>query len=119
MMCADQIFNRVLEFVAANISHQNWKHRQASLRAFCTLLEGSDTHKMQSATVKALVEFIRLLDDNSEDVQFNAAFCLNKIAEFFPECFVQHQQFSEILDMISSKLQRSVRVSIELCNIFT
>ena len=96
-MCADQIFNRVLEFVSGNISHPDWKHRQASLRAFCTLLEGTDTNKMQSAILKALVEFIRMLDDTNSDVQYNAAFCLNKIAEFFPNCFVQHQQFAEIL----------------------
>lgn len=119
MMCADQIFERVLDFVAANIGHQDWKKRQASLRAFCTLLEGADTNKMRSSTLKALLEFIRLLDDNSQDVQHNAAFCLNKIAELFPDSFALHPQFNEILEILSSRLSRPAMVSIELCNVFT
>jgi hypothetical protein len=73
---------------------------------------------MGIAVTNGLLEFLRLLDDNSSDVQYNAAFCLNKIAEFFPQCFTQHKQFAEILDLICKKLSRPPNISIELCNIF-
>lgn len=78
----------------------------------CTLMEGADTVRMQSALANALLEFVRMLDDNSKEVQSSAAFCLSKIAEFFPDCYVQHIKFPEVLEAVVSKLSRPIDVSL-------
>lgn len=49
VVCGNYILNLVLEFVSAAINHEDWKMRQASMRAFCTVLEGVDTPKMEKA----------------------------------------------------------------------
>lgn len=67
--------------MGSNLHNQNYKARSASLRAFCTLLEGVDSNKMELAINSALSEFLNMLDDNSKDVQGSAAFCLSKISE--------------------------------------
>lgn len=77
----DHIYDQVLRFVDQNIGNADFKVRSACLRAFCTLLEGANSTKMEGAISSALKVFLGLLDDSSIDVQYNAAFCLNKIAE--------------------------------------
>lgn len=113
------ILQQVLDFVSKNISSLDYKCRSASLRAFCTLLEGTDIDKMEAAITSAIHEFLRLLDDNSKDVQYNAAFSLNKIAEEYPKCLIQHKNFGEIVDHLMVRLDRPPKVSIEICGVFT
>lgn len=79
-----------MNFTSSTIGNQDWKQRQASLKAFTSLLDGLDHEAMVSMTTAALTEFSRLLDDNSIMVQLSASFSLSRISEKVPECFINN-----------------------------
>lgn len=66
----------------------------------------------------ALVEFLRLLDDNSPYVQLNTAFSLNKISESYSSCFFSHPKFEEMLKILLLNLTKKPQISKHICFIF-
>ena len=57
--CEDNIVPHVLPFVKDNIKHANWRHRDAALMSFGSILEGPDPAQ------QAMAMLIELMKDTS------------------------------------------------------
>ena len=108
----------VVNFVSSTIASKEWHERQASIKAFTSLLDGYDKNSLKNLISNALIEFLRLLEDNSQMVQLSAAYSLSKISETVPESFVTHHEFEVIIKILMGCLAKKVEVSKLICQVF-
>jgi importin subunit beta-1 len=72
---------KILSFTSSTIRHENWKYRQASIRAFALLLIGLPTGRSQQLVNLSLVELVSLVKDGSRLVQLSTVKALSLISE--------------------------------------
>lgn len=106
----------MINFVAATISDGDWIKRQASIKAFTSLLDGMEGEEISKLSTNALSEFLKLLNDNSVNVQASAAFSLSKISEKVPEAFINHGEFTNVLKLLVSSLDKKAEISKNICS---
>jgi hypothetical protein len=71
----------VLKFVGVSISQPDWKHRQASIKAFSLLLYGLTEQDREALLTGSINELMGLMGDASRQVQFAALDSFSVIAE--------------------------------------
>ncbi|KAF8002263.1 hypothetical protein HF325_003228 [Metschnikowia pulcherrima] len=70
-----------LSFFAANIALSEWRHREAAVMAFGSVLEGPDVDQLKPAIQEAIAPILGLVADPTVQVKETATWCLGKIAE--------------------------------------
>lgn len=68
-------------FTENTIHHENWKFRQASIRAFSLLLIGLPPDRSQTLVNSSLLELVALVSDSKQYVQLSAVRSLSMISE--------------------------------------
>jgi importin subunit beta-1 len=63
--CEDDIVPHVLPFVKDNIKDADWRHRDAALMAFGSILEGPDPTKLKPLVEQAMPMLIETMKDSS------------------------------------------------------
>lgn len=91
---------KILAFTEKTIHHDNWKYRQASIRAFSILLIGLPIERSQSLVNNSLLELVSLLNDSVQYVQLSAIKSLCLISEEVPDVIMRHDKFFQILDFV-------------------
>lgn len=59
----------ILSFVGNTINHEDWKFRQASIKAFSVMLHGLPTKESNILVDKSIEQWLNLLQDQSLLVQ--------------------------------------------------
>ena len=70
---------KILKFTTNTIRHENWKYRQASIRAFALLLLGLPPERSQFLVNSSLLDLAALLNDQNVYVQLSALKSLSLI----------------------------------------
>jgi importin subunit beta-1 len=79
----DDILPRVVPWVQAQISSQNWHQREAAVMAFGCIMEGpSDAHLAQYIHQGVMDTLIMYLNDSEDLVKNSAAWTIRRITEF-------------------------------------
>lgn len=91
---------KILAFTSSTIHHENWKYRQASIRAFATLLIGLPESRSQALVNSSLLELVALLNDSNICVKLSAIKSLVLISEEVSEVILQHDKVLQILEVI-------------------
>lgn len=76
--CEDDIVPHVLPFVRDNIKHPDWRHRDAALMSFGSILEGPDPSQIKPMVEQAMPMLIELMKDNSVVVKDTAAWTIGQ-----------------------------------------
>lgn len=71
----------MLTFTSNTISHENWKYRQGSIRAFALLLIGLPEELAQKYVNESLIGLVNLLNDPKVFVEISAIKSLSLISE--------------------------------------
>ena len=99
--CAENaIIQHVFPFVSANIKHTDWKHREAAVMAFGSMLEGPDVSSIKSIAEQAVPFLIELLRDPNVAVRDTTAWTIGRIFEFVSQAVMT----DELLRAIGSAL---------------
>lgn len=91
---------KILLFTSNTIRHENWKYRQASIRAFALLLIGLDPQRSQALVNMSLLELVALVNDSKKFVQLSAVKSLSLISEEAPKVIYKHENFLQILQLV-------------------
>lgn len=86
--CEDDIVPHVLPFVKDNIKHADWRHRDAALMSFGSILEGPDPTQLKPLVEQAMPMLIELMKDNSVVVKDTAAWTIGRVCELIPEAAI-------------------------------
>merc|ERR1719225_1843531 len=98
--CEDDIVPHVLPFVKDNIKHADWRHRDAALMSFGSILEGPDPAQLKPLVEQAMPMLIELMKDNSVVVKDTAAWTIGRVCELIPEAAINPAFFSPIVEKL-------------------
>ncbi|GFS20487.1 importin subunit beta-1, partial [Elysia marginata] len=117
--CEDDVVGHVLPFVQNNISHDDWRHRDAAVMAFGSVLEGPDPEKMKEIVEQAMPKLIDLLKDSSVVVRDTAAWTVGRVCEILPESVFHEKILKPLLVALVEGLSSEPRVASNVCWAFS
>lgn len=117
--CEEAIFPYVLPFVKENIESPNWRHRDAALMAFGSILGGLDPGTIKPLIEQAMPTLIELMYDSSVAVRDTAAWTFGRICEIIPEAAINNTYLKPLLEALINGLKAEPRVAANVCWAFT
>jgi len=117
--CEDDIVPHVLPFVKDNIKHADWRHRDAALMSFGSILEGPDPAQLKPLVEQAMPMLIELMKDNSVVVKDTAAWTIGRVCELIPEAAINPASLQPLLEALVTGLASEPRVATNVCWAFT
>ena len=114
--CAENaIIQHVFPFVSANIKHTDWKHREAAVMAFGSMLEGPDVSSIKSIAEQAVPFLIELLRDPNVAVRDTTAWTIGRIFEFVSQAVMTDELLRAIGSALVNGLTDVPRVATNIC----
>jgi len=117
--CEDDIVPHVLPFVKDNIKHADWRHRDAALMSFGSILEGPDAGQLKPLVEQAMPMLIELMKDTSVVVKDTAAWTIGRVCELIPEAAINPTTLQPLLEALVIGLASEPRVASNVCWAFT
>jgi len=117
--CEDDIVPHVLPFVKDNIKDADWRHRDAALMAFGSILEGPDPTKLKPLVEQAMPMLIETMKDSSVVVKDTAAWTIGRVCEIIPEAAINTNALQPLLEALVNGLSAEPRVASNVCWAFT
>lgn len=117
--CEDDIVPHVLPFVKDNIKHADWRHRDAALMSFGSILEGPDPAQLKPLVEQAMPMLIELMKDGSVVVKDTAAWTIGRVCELIPEAAINPATLQPLLEALVIGLASEPRVASNVCWAFT
>jgi len=117
--CDDDIVPHVLPFVKDNIKHADWRHRDAALMSFGSILDGPDPSQLKPLVEQAMPMLIELMKDNSVVVKDTAAWTIGRVCELIPEAAINPVTLQPLLEALVIGLASEPRVASNVCWAFT
>ncbi|XP_054155376.1 importin subunit beta-1-like [Oppia nitens] len=111
----DAIIPHVLPFVKDNISHQDWRFRDAAVMAFGCILEGPDCSALRPLVDSALPTLIVMMKDQCVIVRDTVAWTIGRICEITPESVLRENVLKQLLDALLEGLRSEPRVAANVC----
>jgi len=117
--CDDDIVPHVLPFVKDNIKHADWRHRDAALMSFGSILDGPDPSQLKPLVEQAMPMLIELMKDSSVVVKDTAAWTIGRVCELIPEAAINPATLQPLLEALVVGLASEPRVASNVCWAFT
>ncbi|CAF3394129.1 unnamed protein product [Rotaria sp. Silwood1] len=114
--CAENaIIQCVFPFVSENIKHENWRHREAAVMAFGSMLEGPDVASIKPIAEQAIPFLLELLRDSNVAVRDTTAWTIGRIFEFVPQAVMNDELLRAIGNALVNRLSDEPRVATNIC----
>jgi importin subunit beta-1 len=114
--CAENtIIQYVFPFVSENIKHTNWRHREAAVMAFGSMLEGPDGASIKPIAEQAIPFLIELLRDTNVAVRDTTAWTIGRIFEFVSQAVMNEELLRAIGQALVNGLGDVPRVATNIC----
>ncbi|CAF4153394.1 unnamed protein product, partial [Rotaria sordida] len=114
--CAENaIIPHVFPFVSANIKHTDWRHREAAVMAFGSMLEGPDVSSIKPIAEQAIPFLLELLRDPNIAVRDTTAWTIGRIFEFVSQAVMTDELLRAIGSTLVNGLNDVPRVATNIC----
>jgi len=114
--CAENaIIQHVFPFVNENIKHADWRHREAAVMVFGSMLEGPDAASIKPIAEQAIPILLELLRDQNVAVRDTTAWTIGRIFEFVPQAVMTEQILRIIGSTLVTGLTDVPRVATNIC----
>lgn len=117
--CEDDIIPHVVPFVKDNIHHEDWRHRDAAVMAFGSILEGPDPNTLKQLVDQALPMLIESLKDPSVIVRDTGAWTIGRVCEILPDAVINEHYLNPLLLALVEGLDCEPRVASNVCWAFS
>lgn len=107
----DDCVDLVLAFVQANFESADWKHREAAVLAYGSIMEGPTSEKMRPLVMQSYSRLVMAMNDKSVAVRDTIAWTLGRIAQFHPTIV----PVRELTPVLGEKLRDVPRVASNIC----
>ncbi|OBZ82225.1 Importin subunit beta-1 [Choanephora cucurbitarum] len=109
------VIQPVVPFIEANIQNENWRHREAAVMAFGSILEGPDPAVLSPFVDQALPALIAMMKDSVVHVKDTVAWTLGRISELLSDCIKPEVHLNELISALVFGLQDSPRIVGNCC----
>mmetsp|Transcript_29930 Transcript_29930/g.80044 ORF Transcript_29930/g.80044 Transcript_29930/m.80044 type:complete len:868 (+) Transcript_29930:124-2727(+) len=107
----DKCVDIVLNFVSANFQQQDWKHREAAILAYGSIMEGPSSEKMRPTVEQIYPHLVQSMRDPVPRVRDTVAWTLGRIAMFHPAIVPVKQ----LVPILCEALRDVPRVAANVC----
>lgn len=104
-----------LEFVESNLSSNDWKHREAAVMAFGSILDGPDRSELKILIGQALPPIFALIQDKNLQVKDTVSWCLGRIAELVIDAIDTNTMLSPIMGALVEGLKDHPKIATNCC----
>lgn len=105
----------VIPFVQSNITHENWRLRDAGIVAFTCILDGPSTHVVGQYVSESIPVLMNAFNDPTVPVRDSATHCVSKICQLHIQA-IPSDQFHTVIQGLIGKLQEYPRVASHACS---
>ncbi|KAH9948461.1 ARM repeat-containing protein [Amylocystis lapponica] len=111
----DTIVPAVIPFIEANIRAQDWRHREAAVMTFGSILEGPDPTVLTPLVNQALPILIDMMNDANIHVKDTNAWTLGKICDLLVNTIKPDVHLHPLISALVNGLQDSPRIVANCC----
>ncbi|KAK3828449.1 MAG: armadillo-type protein [Benniella sp.] len=111
----DDIVGPVIQFVEANIRHNEWQYREASVMAFGSILEGPSPELLMAPVSQALTYLIGMMNDPVIKVKDTAAWTLGRVSQSMIGCIKPEIHLPPLIEALVRGLDDSNRIVSNCC----
>jgi importin subunit beta-1 len=105
----------VIPFVQSNITHADWRLRDAGIVAFTCILDGPSTSVVGQYVSESIPVLMNAFNDGFAAVRDSATHCVSKICQLHIQA-IPGDQFHMVIQGLISKLQEYPRVAAHACS---
>ncbi|UNI13788.1 karyopherin Kap95 [Purpureocillium takamizusanense] len=105
----------VLQFVEANLRHEDWHNRDAAVSAFGAIMEGPDEKVLDPIVKQALPILISMMDDQSLQVKDSTAYALGRVTEACSEAIDPNQHLPTLIESLFKGLLSNAKMAPSCC----
>ncbi len=109
----DDMVQWVMPFVMANISHQNWRPREAAVLAFGCVLDGPSTACLTGIINQAMSVLLKHMGDKEQIVRDTTAWTIGAICELHPTLAKEHAH--QLIVVLVDHLAEKPAVAAQVC----
>ena len=109
------IVGPVLRFVEQNIRSENWRHREAAVMAFGSILEGPDRKTLETLVQQALSVLISMMGDSVAQVKDTAAWSLGRITDICVSAISPGEHLPALMQALLAGLNDNPRIIANCC----
>lgn len=109
------ILNPVLQFVEANLRHDDWHHRDAAVSAFGAVMEGPEEKVLDPIIKRALLPLIGMMEDSSVHVKDSTAYSLGRITEACPGSIDEATHLEPLIQSLFTGLNNHPKMATSCC----
>jgi len=113
--CANDIIPHVLPFIEGNIQNADWKHRDAAVMAFGSILDGPDAESLGSIVQQGMPFLLLLMKDPNMMVRDSVAWSLSRICDAVPDAALNSANIENLLNALIENLDSEPRVATNVC----
>lgn len=105
----------VLQFVEANLRHEDWHNRDAAVSAFGAIMEGPDEKVLDPIVKQALPILISMMEDQSLQVKDSTAYALGRVTEACSEAIDPNQHLPTLIESLFKGLLSNAKMAPSCC----
>lgn len=109
------VIGHVLQFVEANLRHENWRLRDAAVSAFGAIMEGPEFKQLDPLVKQALPVLVGMMDDKNLMVKDSAAYALGRICECCGQSIDPQLHLPSLIQALFSGLKDSPKMASSCC----
>ncbi|KAL1953233.1 hypothetical protein VTO42DRAFT_3375 [Malbranchea cinnamomea] len=109
------IIHPVLQFVEANLRHEDWHRRDAAVSSFGAIMDGPDLTTLDPLVKQALPVLISMMEDKVVQVRDSAAYALGRICDYCSESIDVQVHLQPLISCLFNGLASSPKIAGSCC----
>ncbi|KAL2259427.1 hypothetical protein VTK26DRAFT_6902 [Humicola hyalothermophila] len=109
------IIQPVIQFVEANLRHEDWHNRDAAVSAFGAIMDGPDEKVLEPIVKSAMQPLINMMEDPSVHVRDSTAYALGRITEACSGAIDPHQHLDQLVRSLFDGLMNNPKMAASCC----
>ncbi|KAJ4298508.1 karyopherin Kap95 [Collariella sp. IMI 366227] len=109
------IIQPVIQFVEANLRHEDWHHRDAAVSAFGAIMDGPEEKVLEPIVKSGMQPLISMMEDPSVHVRDSTAYALGRITEACSEAIDPAQHLEKLIESLFNGLMNNPKMAASCC----
>jgi importin subunit beta-1 len=105
----------VIQFVEANLRHEDWHNRDAAVSAFGAIMDGPEEKVLDPIVKSGIQPLISMMEDPSVHVRDSTAYALGRITESCSEAIDPNQHLEPLIRSLFNGLMNNPKMAASCC----
>lgn len=105
----------VIQFVEANLRHEDWHNRDAAVSAFGAIMDGPEEKVLDPIVKSGMQPLIAMMEDPSVHVRDSTAYALGRITEACSEAIDPNEHLEPLIGSLFNGLMNNPKMAASCC----